>query len=153
MIDKIRHGSEISSSKLNEIISAVNKMESDNKEVISLKKELDSRLDSIYNQLEAYSEQVAEHLESLPEVKNLYADILLARDSVDWINIAEDETDVDDFIAAAKIIKKKYPNTEFNMLGFIEPTESHYEAELEKLGKQDIVHYRGSQKDVKPWIK
>lgn len=60
---------------------------------------------------------------------------------------------VDDFIAAAKIIKKKYPKTEFNMLGFIEPTESHYEAELEELGKQDIVHYRGSQKDVKPWIK
>lgn len=57
---------------------------------------------------------------------------------------------VDDYIAAAKIIKKKYPNTEFNMLGFIEPTESHYEKEL---GKQRIVHYRGSQKDVKPWIK
>lgn len=60
---------------------------------------------------------------------------------------------VDDFIAAAKIIKRKYPNTEFNMLGFIEPTESHYEAELEELGKLDIVHYRGSQKDVKPWIR
>lgn len=60
---------------------------------------------------------------------------------------------VDDFISAAKIIKKKYPNTEFNMLGFIEPTESHYEAKLEELGKQDIVQYRGSQKDVKPWIK
>ena len=60
---------------------------------------------------------------------------------------------VDDFIAAAKIIKKKYPKTEFNMLGFIEPTERHYEAELEELGKQEIVHYRGSQKDVKPWIK
>lgn len=39
------------------------------------------------------------------------------------------------------------------MLGFIEPTEGHYKAELEELGKQDIVHYRGSQKDVKPWIK
>ena len=60
---------------------------------------------------------------------------------------------VDDYIAAAKIIKKKYPKTEFNMLGFIEPTESHYEAELEELGRQDTVHYRGSQKDVKPWIK
>lgn len=60
---------------------------------------------------------------------------------------------VDDYIAAAKIIKKKYPNTEFNMLGFIEPTEIHYEAELEELGKKNIVHYRGSQKDVKPWIK
>ena len=59
---------------------------------------------------------------------------------------------VDDYIEAAKKIKKKYPNTEFNMLGFIEPTESHYEKDLEYLGKQGIIKYRGSQKDVKPWI-
>lgn len=59
---------------------------------------------------------------------------------------------VDDYIEAAKRIKKRFPNTEFNMLGFIEPTESHYEAELAQLGEQNIIHYRGSQKDVKPWI-
>ena len=59
---------------------------------------------------------------------------------------------VDDYIEAAKRIKKKYPNTEFNMIGFIEPTENHYEKELEELGKQNIVRYRGSQKDVKPFI-
>lgn len=60
---------------------------------------------------------------------------------------------VDDYIAAAKNIKEKYPNTEFNMLGFIEPTEKHYETELEELGRKGIVQYRGSQKDVRPWIK
>ena len=60
---------------------------------------------------------------------------------------------VDDYIEAAKRIRAKYPKTEFNMLGFIEPTESHYEAELEELGKQGIVFYRGSLKDVRPWIK
>ena len=60
---------------------------------------------------------------------------------------------VDDYIAAAKRIKEKYPNTEFNMLGFIEPTESHYESELKQLGEEGLVFYRGSQKDVKPWIK
>lgn len=60
---------------------------------------------------------------------------------------------VDDYIEAAKRIKQKYPKTEFNMLGFIEPTEKHYEEELKKLGKQGVVYYRGSQKDVKPWIK
>lgn len=60
---------------------------------------------------------------------------------------------VDDYIEAAKRIKKKYPKTEFNMIGFIEPTENHYEDELRELGKQKIVFYRGSQKDVKPWIK
>ena len=60
---------------------------------------------------------------------------------------------VDDYIEAARRIKAKYPKTEFNMLGFIESTEIHYEAELEELGKQEIVLYRGSQKDVRPWIK
>lgn len=59
---------------------------------------------------------------------------------------------VDDYIEAAKRIKAEYPQTEFNMLGFIEPTEIHYEHELKELGEQDIVIYRGSQKDVKPFI-
>lgn len=59
---------------------------------------------------------------------------------------------VDDYIEAAKRIKKEYPQTEFNMLGFIEPTERHYEQDLAELEKQDIVKYRGSQKDVKPFI-
>ena len=60
---------------------------------------------------------------------------------------------VDDYIEAAKRITKKYPNTEFNMIGFIEPTENHYEKELADLQQQGIVYYRGSQKDVKPWVK
>lgn len=59
---------------------------------------------------------------------------------------------VDDYIEAAKRIKKNYPNTEFNMLGFIELTESHYEEDLRILGEKGIVNYRGNQKDVKPFI-
>lgn len=59
---------------------------------------------------------------------------------------------VDDYIEAAKRIKKEYPQTEFNMLGFIEPTENHYEEDLKELETQRIVIYRGSQKDVKPFI-
>lgn len=59
---------------------------------------------------------------------------------------------VDDYIEAAKRIKAEYPNTEFNMLGFIEPTEMHYEAELAALEKEDIVKYRGSLKDIKSFV-
>lgn len=59
---------------------------------------------------------------------------------------------VDDYIEAAKQIKIQYPNTEFNMLGFIEPTESHYEQLLSDLEEEGVVYYRGSQKDVKPFI-
>ncbi len=59
---------------------------------------------------------------------------------------------VDDYIEAAKIIKAEYPSTEFNMLGFIEPTEIHYEKLLSELEEKDIVKYRGSQKDIKPFV-
>ena len=59
---------------------------------------------------------------------------------------------VDDYIEAAKRIKANYPQTEFNLLGFIEPTESHYEQELKDLEKAGIVIYRGSQKDVRPYV-
>ena len=59
---------------------------------------------------------------------------------------------VDDYIEAARRIKKNYPQTEFNMLGFIEPTEIHYEQDLKELEAQGIVIYRGSQKDVKPFM-
>ena len=59
---------------------------------------------------------------------------------------------VDDYIEAAKRIKKDYPKTEFNLMGFIEPTEIHYEKDLKELEEQGIVIYRGSLKDVKPYI-
>lgn len=59
---------------------------------------------------------------------------------------------VDDYIEAAKRIKANYPQTEFNLLGFIEPTESHYEQELKDLEKTGVVIYRGSQKDVRPYV-
>ncbi len=59
---------------------------------------------------------------------------------------------VDDYIEAAKRIKAEYPETEFNMLGFIEPTEIHYEKLLSELEEQGIIKYRGSQKDIKPFV-
>ena len=60
---------------------------------------------------------------------------------------------VDDYIEVAKRIKDSRPNTEFNMLGFIEPTEeAHYKPLLDELSAKGIINYRGSQKDVKPFI-
>jgi len=60
---------------------------------------------------------------------------------------------VEDYIAAAKIIRNKYPATEFNMLGFIEDTEAHYNEDLKNLELKGIVKFHGSQKDTKPFIK
>ncbi len=59
---------------------------------------------------------------------------------------------VDDYIEAAKRIKKKYPNTQFNILGFIEQSEAHYEAELKKLEEDGVLSYLGQQKLVQPFI-
>lgn len=59
---------------------------------------------------------------------------------------------IEDYIAAAKRIRKKYPATEFNLLGFIEPSEIHYEKDLENLAKRGVVYYLGSQKHVVPFI-
>ncbi len=59
---------------------------------------------------------------------------------------------VDDYIEAAKRIKSEYPKTQFNMLGFIEPTEAHYKSLLRDFEKQGIIKYHGSQKDIKPFV-
>ena len=101
MIEKIRHGKEIESAKLNEIIEVVNNTSNEHQTIRDLGESIKNTISEVYNTLEKYSEQVGEHLDSIPEIKNLYADILLARDSVDWIDIAEDETDATAFIAAA----------------------------------------------------
>ncbi len=59
---------------------------------------------------------------------------------------------VDDYMEAAKRIKAEYPSTEFNMLGFIEPTEMHYKDILADLEEKNIIKYRGSLKDIKPFV-
>lgn len=62
------------------------------------------------------------------------------------------DKNVDDYIQFAKKIKDEYPLTEFNLLGFIEPSEHHYEDDLKTLEEKGIIHYRGSQNDVRPFI-
>ncbi len=63
------------------------------------------------------------------------------------------EKGIDDYLEVAKRIKVKYPNTEFNLIGFIEPTESYYYDRIAELEAQGIIIYRGQQNDVIPWIK
>jgi len=60
---------------------------------------------------------------------------------------------VDDYLEAAKRIKAKYPNTEFNLIGFIEPTEGHYQDKLAEMERAGVIHYCGQQEDVLPWIR
>lgn len=59
---------------------------------------------------------------------------------------------IDDYLDAAQRIKPKHPETVFNIIGFIEPTELHYKKLLEKLESQGIIHYCGSVNDVRPYV-
>jgi galacturonosyltransferase len=59
---------------------------------------------------------------------------------------------IDDYLASAKRIKEQYPDTQFHVLGFIEPTQSHYEEILQTMQAEGTIHYHGSQKDVRPFI-
>lgn len=63
------------------------------------------------------------------------------------------DKNIDDYLKAAQFIKKNYQNTEFNIIGFIEPTEGHYRDILHMLENKGIIKYRGNQKDVRPYMK
>lgn len=60
------------------------------------------------------------------------------------------EKGIEQYISAAKIIKKKYPNTEFHVCGFCEQA---YEYQLDKLQKQGIIRYHGRLQDVRTILK
>lgn len=59
---------------------------------------------------------------------------------------------VNDYIEAARIIRKNHKNVFFNIIGFIEPSEPHYKEILHSLEEEDIIHYCGSVEDVRNYI-
>ncbi|HAT4122600.1 glycosyltransferase family 4 protein [Clostridium perfringens] len=60
------------------------------------------------------------------------------------------EKGIEELIDAINIIKKKYPNTYFHILGGLEES---YESKLTKLESRNLISYHGIVKDVKPYIK
>lgn len=59
------------------------------------------------------------------------------------------EKGIDEYLSAAEIIKQKYPNIEFHVLGWC---EGEYSEQLADLDKQGIIKYHGEQSDVRPFI-
>ena len=139
-IEKIRHGAEISSSKLNEIIEAVNKTNNDHQTIRDLGESIKTTIKEVYNMIEANNELIGEHLDSIPEIKNLYADILLSRDTVDWIDIAENETDITAFIAAALNNNTEDPSQMAERLKIIRGTTSQINT-VSRKDKQILIAY------------
>ena len=59
------------------------------------------------------------------------------------------EKGIDEYLATAKVIKQKYPNTEFHVLG---GCEGNYQQLLSELNDKGIIIYHGQQSDVRPFI-
>lgn len=56
---------------------------------------------------------------------------------------------INEYLEAATVIKKKYPFTEFHILGF---WQEDYKVEIDTLVKQGIITYEGMQDDVIPFM-
>ena len=57
---------------------------------------------------------------------------------------------IDEYLECAKIIKQKYPNTNFYIAGWNE--EEEYKKIVEEYEKQGFVEYIGFRKDINDWI-
>ena len=55
----------------------------------------------------------------------------------------------EEFFEAAQFIKEKYPNTEFQVLGW---SEGAYQKRLEELVQNNIISYLGSTSDIRPFL-
>lgn len=60
------------------------------------------------------------------------------------------EKGIDQYLQAAKIIKNKYPNTEFHICGFL---EDDYQETIEEYEKMDIITYHGMIMDIRDILK
>ena len=77
-----------------------------------------------------------------------------AEDNLNFIFIGRIMKDkgIDQYLEAAKVVKKKYPKVNFNVIGFIEKSQSHYYELIDKYVREGFINYLGYQSDVKPFI-
>lgn len=59
------------------------------------------------------------------------------------------EKGMDEYFSTIKRIRKDYPNTEFDFIGWY---EDNYEAQVKQLEADGYIHFYGFQADVKPFI-
>ncbi len=69
-------------------------------------------------------------------------------DTVEFVFIARimQEKGIDQYLDAAKYIRKKYPYTRFHVCGFC---EQHYEKTIQELHRQGVIIYHGMVKDMR----
>lgn len=74
-------------------------------------------------------------------------------DQVEFLYISRvmKEKGIDQYLEAAREIRKKYPNTVFHILGGCD--DDSYQKKLEELQAEGIIQYHGQQRDVLPFQK
>jgi galacturonosyltransferase len=60
------------------------------------------------------------------------------------------EKGIDEYLEAARRIKKKYPDTVFNVIGFLE--ESEYSSIIQSAHNENIICFHGFQPDMLPFL-
>ena len=56
---------------------------------------------------------------------------------------------IEEFFLMSSVIKEKYPDTEFKIIG---PVEGNYQEQLNEMVKKGIINYIGTTPDVRPYI-
>lgn len=59
---------------------------------------------------------------------------------------------IDQYLSAAKKIKQKHSHVNFNVIGFIEKSQSHYTDLINQYENEGFINYLGYQSDVRPFI-
>ena len=86
----------------------------------------------------------------------LYEPIINIQQPINFLFIGRllKEKGIHDFVSAAKIVKEKYPETQFTVLGAIDPYNlgALMQSELDELISSNIIDYPGYVSNVKDWI-
>lgn len=75
----------------------------------------------------------------------------LPKDTQEFIYISRvmKEKGIEEYLSAAREVRKVYPNAKFHILGYL---EEGYEEILQKATEEGIVIHHGSVKDVRPYL-
>lgn len=80
-----------------------------------------------------------------------FADYPINQENINFLFIGRVMKDkgIDELLAAAKYIKSKYPNTNFDIVGGF---DGDYENTINTAAKEGYIVYHGQQSDVKPFV-
>lgn len=108
-LEKFKHGGEISSEQLNLLVETINTIIESYSDISTIKTKSKETLVTVSE----LANKVNRDLSSVPEVKNLLVDLLLYRDTVNWVDMSEEsKSPVEGTIELLENIDSKTPSAE-----------------------------------------